>query len=99
MGLGTWLKNLFNSLLRAFWSFLKIIYPVAKALLMAELLDFAKSIVKDLNFSDLTNEEKRKEAFKRIKVEAVTRGSKIRDHMIYDLIEKAVGWFKIKGEF
>jgi len=93
-----WLKYLFNKFIRAFKSFIRIVFTSSTQIIIGQLKDFAISVVILLNSRDLTNEEKRKEAFKQIKEEAIKRGLKVKDSIINLLIELAVQYVKnIKG--
>jgi hypothetical protein len=58
--------------------------------LIVELKDFATKIVLDLATTDLTSTQKRKEAFDKIKAEAIARGIAYRDSAINLLIELCV---------
>ena len=89
-----WIKSLFNRLVRAFKEFLKIALPVAKQLILAELKDFAISVVDKLQSSKLSNTEKRKEAFKQIEEEAKNRGKSVSSSLINVLIELALQYIK-----
>ena len=58
-----WIKNLFNTLLRTFRIFLKLAIPVAKEIIAAKLRSVAINAVSEMSMTDLSNEEKRKQAF------------------------------------
>ena len=92
---------MFSSLLRKFWSFLKVIFRGAVELVLAQLREMAIEIVKDIakNPSILTNEEKRKAAFERLKNDALDRGIAAKDSLINLAIELSVQFLKVRGEF
>ena len=82
-----------------FWRFLKEnVFPLAKAVIMQELKDFARGVIANLSMSTLTNEEKRNQAFDSIKQQAKLRGINIKDSLIYLLIEVAVTSLKNEAE-
>jgi hypothetical protein len=85
-----WLKTFFDALLKAFKSFIKQITQILIRSGAHYILDVAKETVEDLAQTDLTNEEKRDEAFKRIKNYARMRGLEVRDSVINTVIELAV---------
>jgi hypothetical protein len=89
-----WLKNLFNSLLRVFKQFIAIAIPTAQQILAAEFKDIAVAIVTELATTDLTNEEKRKQAFERIKAKIVESGKEASDSFVNWLVETAYQYFK-----
>jgi len=90
--------GLFNKAIRAFKQFLSKVFTVSSQIVIGELKDFALEVVKELDVKRLSNEKKRQEAFERIKAEAVKRGLKVRDSLIYTLIELAVQWLKNESE-
>ena len=94
MGFGTWLKELFNKLLRAFKEFIAEVFDDTKKIIIAEFKEFAVSVVLELAGTDLTNEEKRAAAFEKIKEEAKARGQEISDSLVGLLIEMAVQYIK-----
>ena len=87
---------LWNKIRNLFLSFVKEAVGQLTQKLVVELKDFAVQTVLDLENSDLTDNEKRKEAFKRIVAEAKTRGLTYTDSAINFLIELAVQ--KLKAE-
>jgi len=89
-----WIRNLFNNLLKVFKKFLAIAIPVATQILTAEFKDVAIAIVTELTTTDLTNEQKREEAFKKIKEEIIKSGKEARDSFIYWLVETAYQYVK-----
>ncbi len=89
-----WLKDLFSSLIRIFLKFIKDAFDRSSKLLIAEFKEFAISTVVTLASTDLTNEEKRAQAFKQIKEEAITRGKELGDSVANVLVELAVQYMK-----
>lgn len=61
-----WLKKLMTGLIQAVREFLAIAFPIAKQLVIAALKDYAVYIVATLATTDLSNGEKREEAWKAI---------------------------------
>lgn len=90
----TWLSNFFNKALKAFKSFVKIAFPIAKQIIIGLLKDIALSIVEELSHSNLSNDEKRKEAFIRIKSKAELKGIEVTSSLINMAIEMAVQYLK-----
>lgn len=92
----TWLSNLFNRLRAIFKSFIEAAIPAITQILLAEFKDYAIDIVTRLASMDLTNEDKRKEAFKAIKQESILRGKNLSDSLINLLLEIALQFIKNK---
>lgn len=90
--------RLFNKAIRLFRDFIRKAFTVSSQIVIGELKDFALEVVKELDAKRLSNEKKRQEAFERIKEEALRRGLKVRDSLIYTLIELAVQCLKNKLE-
>ncbi len=87
------------NIFKKIWNFFK---PVAKivikgilAIALGALKDVAIQTVTELGNGNLSNEDKRKEAFKRIKNYAITRGIDAKDSAINFAIETALQ--SIKG--
>lgn len=89
--LWSWISN-------TFISFVKSAVSQLTQKLIVELKDFALKIVQDLATSDLTSVQKRKEAFDKIKTEAISRGLTYKDSAINLLIELAVASLKKSEE-
>jgi hypothetical protein len=89
-------KAFFNMLVRAFKSFIDAALPVVTQALLAELKDFAISIVKDLDAKDMTSKAKREEAFRLIKEEAIKRGKSVSDSLVNLLLEIALQFIRNK---
>ena len=90
------IKWIWNKISNSFLSFVKEVVNKLTQKLIVELKDFAYDAVREVNIKDLTNSEKRKEVFKKIKEEAITRGLEYKESAINLLIELAVQ--KLKGE-
>jgi hypothetical protein len=89
-----WIKNMFNKLVVAFKAFLSAIFNQATTLILAKVQEIAKQVVAEVNLLDLTDEEKRKAAFDKIKAIALSQGIEIKDSLINLAIELAVTYFK-----
>lgn len=96
MGFGITIKNLFSKLIKSFREFLKVIFSRSTELILAQLKDIAiKAVLKvQADPKVLTDEAKRKAAFKEIKKEAIERSLIVRDHLINVAIELAVAYIK-----
>jgi len=84
------IRRWFSGLLRSFWSLMKQIFSGATEIILAELKDVALASVRRLAKTDLSNEEKRKQAFKDIKAYAKRNGIRARDSIVNLAIELAV---------
>lgn len=62
--------------------------------LIVDLKDFALEVVTELASTDLTNTQKRKEAFDKIKAEAISRGLEYKDSALNLLVELCVASIK-----
>ena len=91
------IKNLFNFAIRKLWKIIKSVVSSALEMFMAQLISFAKVTVKNLMNSDLSNDEKRKEAFELIKERAICEDLGYKDSWINILIELALA--SVKKEF
>ena len=89
-----WLKNIFNKLIAAFAAFIKDAFDQATKLAIGEFSAFALSMVTTLATTDLTSVEKREEAFRKIREEAINKGKALSDSTINLLIELAVAAWK-----
>jgi len=89
-----WLKRLWSRMLRIFKSFIDVALPIVAQVLIAELKDFAINTVGTLQSTNLSNEEKRRQAFEEIKAEAINRGKNLSDSLINVLIELALQYIK-----
>lgn len=98
MGLGKFFKSLFSKVIKVFRAFLDEALPLATQYVMGELKDIALVAVQEMTVSNLSNDDKRKEAFKRIKDYAVKNSIQgAKDSIINTLIELAL--LKYKSEF
>lgn len=94
----TALRRVFNSLVRALWGMLKQIFSGSVEMILAQIKDFTFKTVQELDTATLTNEEKRKKAFRKIKRYAKEEGIAIRDSLINLAIEIAVQYLKKGGK-
>ena len=83
-------KALFNKFISICKEFIAAALPLAKQILVGQLSDFANKAVSELNVATITNEERRKQAFDKIKAYAIENGITARDSLINLLIELAV---------
>lgn len=90
------IKRIFKSAVRAVKKFLKIAIPKVLRKIFAELQEFAIEVIDNLQYSDLSNENKREEAVKRIKDRAEYMRIDISNSAINLLIELAVQYLKNK---
>lgn len=86
-----WIKNLFIS---AWKQFLAAAIPAVKAEILGALKDIALQAVAEAAASDMSNEEKRILAFRKIKEYAVARGITAKDHLIDLAVSLAYSAFK-----
>jgi hypothetical protein len=86
-----WFKGL---IIPALGDFFKAVFTKAKQEAISALKDIAVQTVLSLADTDLSNEEKRKAAFSKIKNYAVTRGIEAKDSTINLLLEMAVASLK-----
>jgi len=91
------LKRFFNKALKKLWKMFKIIMTRELERFMAEILDYALSVITNLMNQDMSTSDKRRVAFDRIKAEAIERGINYRDSWIGKVIEDCV--IAVKLEF
>ena len=89
-----WIKIFFSKFLKIFKVFVADAFSIASKIIIAEFKDVAISVVKDLTIKDLTNEEKRKQAFDALKRAMLDKGKSVGDSLIYALIELALQYVK-----
>lgn len=99
MGFGTWIKNLFQPLIRALWKMVKEVISGSTELILAQLKDLALDAVQMVasDASIITSEDKRKKAFEIIKKNAIGKGLTIQSHLINVAIELALAYLKRLG--
>jgi len=88
--IGRFFKSLFNTLWRTFNSFLKKVGAILFNAGAAYILDVAREAVSELQATDLTNEQKRKKAFEKIKNYVKEKELNVRDSVINSVIELVV---------
>lgn len=85
------IRRKFKKKAAKFWKFLQEkVFPLAVAVIMERLQNYALEIVAQLNVTNLSGTEKQKQAFSLIKKQAVNTGADIKDSLINLLIEIAV---------
>jgi len=87
-------KWIWSKISNLFISFVKSAVDQLTQKLIVELKDFAVNVVTELTTSDLSSAQKRKEAFDKIKAEAISRGLEYKDSAINLLIEICVAQLK-----
>lgn len=88
------IKGMFNKFLAAAKDFIKMALPDARQIILGQLAIFATQTVARLNGVDMTDDEKRNQAFNDIKGYAVQNGIQARDSLIHAAIALAVLTFK-----
>lgn len=98
MGLWQNITNFFNPILRRFREFIKALFSGALEIVLAQLKDIAQQMVQEVENdpSIITDEAKRAEAIRRIKLYAAAQGIEAKDSIIALAIELAVQWLKSK---
>jgi len=86
--------SIFNKLYKIAKKFIKEAIGEITQIIIAQLKDIAIKVVEELENTDLTNSEKREEAFKRIKQYAIDKGISTKSSVIYLVIELAVQYIK-----
>ena len=87
-------QTFWNWLTNIFVAFIKTAVDQLTQKFIVEFKDFALKVVMDLATTELTSAAKRKEAFDKIKAEAIARGIEYKDSAINLLIELAVAQLK-----
>lgn len=87
MKIFNWIKSFFANTLKAF---MNQIFTRAKQEVIAALKDIALQAVIKLADTDLSNEDKRRQAFAEIKAYAVGRGMKVSDSLVNLVLEMSV---------
>ena len=89
-----WLKEILNLLVATFKKFIKAAFPVVKQVVISELKDYAIAVVVELAQTDLSNAQKRSEAWKRILEEGEKRGLEVGESLARTLAEMAYQYYK-----
>ena len=90
MGLGSWINFFFNRFVGIFKLFISEVLSVAKQIAIAQLKDIATYAVTEMQSTNMSNEDKRKAAFQKIKNYAVEKGVNAKDSLINLTIELAL---------
>ena len=93
-----WLKGIFFKVCNALGGFFKQVFTSATQIILVQLKDIAINAVSELEKTGLTNEEKRKEAFKKISDYATLKGLDVKASLINLVIEMALQVIKNKIE-
>jgi len=84
-----WIKNFFSGLFGIFRRFISSVGDILMQKGGALILDIAREAVSELSKTSLKSEQKRQEAFNRIKNYAQAKGIKVASSVIYTMIEMA----------
>ena len=90
------IKRFFMSAFRNLWSVLRTVISGALERFLADMFDFAMEVIRDLANTEMSNDEKRKEAFNRIKNKAIGKGIDYKDNWVSILLEICVAKLKLK---
>ena len=93
----TWIKSLFSRALRIARALIKAAFTSAFEILMIKLQNIAKESIIKLASTDLSNEDKRRTAFRDIKLYAIERAISINDRDISLIIETIYSALKKEG--
>jgi hypothetical protein len=85
--IGDWFKNTFFPKVKAF---LSKVFTNAVQIAIAQIQDTVRTVVSEIALEDLTNSEKRSEAFKRISATLKADGITVSESIIRTTIELAV---------
>jgi len=88
------IKRFFIGLVGKFNSILKVVFSKVVKILMAKVWDIAQDVCDELKTEDLTNKEKREEAFIRVKEIARQNGIELKESITNLLIELVVQYGK-----
>lgn len=92
-----WIVNLWNKAVQAFKEFMAIALPIATQIVIGAMKDYAISVVTTMEGMDISDDQKRKQAFKLIMDEAKIRGVDLSVSLANTLIELAVQYLKAKA--
>jgi len=91
-----WIINLFGGIARLFRSIIQAVFVPALKVFIAEFWNVACRVVEELAKTDMSNEDKRKEAFGRIEKEVKAKYIQYKTNWINILIELAWAYIKRK---
>ncbi|MDD5356432.1 MAG: phage holin, LLH family [Candidatus Omnitrophica bacterium] len=92
-----WLKQFFLKALRVVNAVLKSVFTIGFKILMAKLQDIATETITKLASTNLSNEEKRNQAFNEIKDYAIAKMISVNDREINLIIETIYNALKNQG--
>jgi len=92
-----WIRDLFLRVIRVVKPILLAVFTAAFQILLAKLKDIATESITKLAMTDLTNEEKRGQAFKDIKSYAMSKMLSVNDSDINLIIEVIYKQLKNQG--
>jgi len=85
--IGDFFQNVFFPKLKSFFS---AVFTKSVQMMLAEIKDVVRNVVSEISVEDLTNAEKRNEAYKRIVAELKASGKTVKESIIRLAIEMAV---------
>lgn len=85
--IGDFFKNIFFP---KFKQFLNSVFTQANTIIMAEIHGVVQSVVKELSYENMTNTQKRNEAYNRVVAELEAKGKTVSESLIRATIELAV---------
>ena len=92
-----WLKNLFSKALRIAEALLKAVFTSAFKILLAKLQDIATESITKLASTDMSNEQKRNQAFADIKAYAISKALSFNDRDINLILETVYNALRNQG--
>jgi len=87
-------KRVFSNLYKTAKKFIEEALGMVVHVVIAQLKDIAIKVVEELENTDLTDAEKREEAFRQIKEYAVLKQIEVKSSIIYLVIELALQYIK-----
>jgi len=85
-----WIKAIFFKVTKALGSFFKQVFTSGFQVFLAEVKDFAKQVVSRLETADLSNNEKREQAFKEILDYILSKKIYYKNNWVYIVIGLAL---------
>ncbi len=92
-----WIRDLFLKVIRAVKPILLAVFTSAFQILLARLQNIATESITKLATTDMSNEEKRKQAFQDIKSYAISKALSVNDRDINLIIETIYNSLKNQG--
>ena len=93
----SWLAGLFSKALRIARALIKAVFTAGFEILLSKLQDIATESITKLATTDLSNDEKRNQAFEEVKAVAIEKALKFNNRDLYLIIQTVYNALRNEG--